>query len=109
VNVTSKILNRAFRASKRWRCSPLDGQVTKPGGSKYSGFGENDAAAECSMPWSTGGSRRSRSVESTVIMQVPGFEARSAIDREGEHVAQVVRSRRVNNSLGNGGLVIKQR
>ncbi len=23
-------------------------------GSKYSGFGANDAPAECSMPWSTG-------------------------------------------------------
>ena len=23
-------------------------------GSKYCGFGANDAAAECSMPWSTG-------------------------------------------------------
>ena len=23
-------------------------------GSKYAGFGANEAAAECSMPWSTG-------------------------------------------------------
>ena len=32
----------------------LDRELDDVRGSKYFGFGANDAAAECSMPWSTG-------------------------------------------------------
>ena len=33
---------------------PSIASLTMFSGSKYSGFGANDAPAECSMPWSTG-------------------------------------------------------
>ena len=32
----------------------LDGELHDVLGSKYAGLGANEAAAECSMPWSTG-------------------------------------------------------
>ena len=80
-------------------------------GSKYAGFGANDAPAECSMPWSTG---RIDTYPVPASRPVPSSDCRLTITRAGrsephKHAFDEIRSRQVQRLARNRPALMREK